>query len=52
MQTARGLAIDAIEAAQDNLMVAKDAGQVSVDQYARVLDILLSAKVDLICRDN
>jgi hypothetical protein len=48
MRTAKGMAIDAIEAAQDNLIVASKAGQVDEALFSDVFDSLLAAKVKLV----
>jgi hypothetical protein len=52
MRTARGITIDAIEAAQDNLITANRTGQVGPAQFSRVMDHLLAAKVDLTTREE
>jgi hypothetical protein len=47
MRTAKGLAIEAIEAAQDSLIDARKAGQVDEALFDEVYDGLLAAKVKL-----
>jgi hypothetical protein len=48
MRTAKGLTIDAIEAAQDNLIAASKAGQVDEPLFSEVFNGLLAAKVKLV----
>lgn len=47
MRTATGLTLDAIERAQDNLLVAHETGQVDSETYERVFDKLLQCKLEL-----
>jgi hypothetical protein len=48
MRTAKGLTIDAIESAQDSLIVARDTGQVDEPLFTEAFDALLAVKVKLV----